>query len=461
MSSQNNSVSCVSVSNSVNRRRWLQHCAAGIVGVSSSGWLPALAQAATNQVGKSRHCILLWMTGGPSQIDTFDMKPGHDNGGEFKEIATSVPGIRISEHLPKLAKQTHHLSIVRGVSTREGDHGRGTYLMRTGQTPGSPVKYPAFGSSISKEIGDKTAPLPNYVSINSQTAFNPEAFGPGFLGPKYAPATVGGGDPFPAAVPQPQQDNQGEFAKLKVDNLTLPAGVSPEQDKRRWELWQSLQSDFLANRNADAAIAHDTIYRRARRMMTSKEVEAFDLSQEENVVREAYGRGRFGQGCLLARRLVERGVPFVEVALGPGPNTPAGWDTHQDNFASTRRLCEELDSGWSTLMTELADRGLLQNTTIVWMGEFGRTPQINGVTGRDHFPTAWTCVFGGSGINGGSTYGKTSDDGMEVVDGKVSQGDLLATLVRAVGIDPEHENMSQMGRPIKIAEGNPIKEILS
>ena len=407
--------------------------------------------------GRKRHCVLLWMAGGPSQTDTFDMKPNHANGGEFSEISTSVPGLKISEHLPGLAKHADQLAIVRSLSTKEGDHGRGTYLMRTGHAPGTPVKYPSIGSSISKQLGDDLAPLPNYVAINQNIPFAADAYGPGFLGPKYSAATVNG------SQPAPQPGNAGAnaaagFAELRVDNLRLASGVDEKRAGLRRELWEQMQQDFLATRPVAPVIAHDTIYRRAIRTMNSKESEAFDLSDESTEVREAYGRGNFGQGCLVARRLIERGVPFVEVSLGAGG---LGWDTHINNFQSVKTLSEQLDAGWSTLMTELEDRGLLADTTILWMGEFGRTPNINPQAGRDHFPNAWSCVFAGGGIAGGQAYGKTSESGMEVEENKVEVGDVLATLCEAVGIDPDTENVSPLGRPHKIAEGSAITDILA
>ncbi|MDP6443990.1 MAG: DUF1501 domain-containing protein, partial [Pirellulaceae bacterium] len=261
--------------------------------------------------------------------------------------------------------------------------------------------------------------------------------------------------------PQPQQpgaDPEG-FAELGVDYLSLPNGVEKSQAAGRLELWNSLQSGFLTSRRSDVVNAQDTVYRRAVRVMNSSEVEAFDLTQETAKVREGYGRGRFGQGCLMARRLIERGVSFVEVSLGFGDGV--GWDTHQNNFPSVKTLSDQLDAGWGTLMTELQERGLLESTTILWMGEFGRTPTINGNAGRDHFPNAWTCVLAGGGIKGGSIHGATSEDGREVADGKVDVPDVLATLSRAVGVDPAHENITSIGRPVKVAEGKPIQEILS
>ena len=449
------------------RRRFLRYSATTL-GLSCANALSPflspvanpLASALAADPARHKHCILLWMAGGPSQLDTFDPKPEHENGGEFRAIDTNVPGLRLSEHLPHLAKLADKLAVVRSLSTKEGDHGRGTYLMRTGRTPGTPIKFPSIGSSLSKELGELSAPLPNYVAINQTAPFGPEAFGPGFLGPRYAPANVN-------ATPPPANDNNGDpnqpdsdpsaFAQLRVENLQAP-GVSNARARRRLQLWEAMQDDFLAERPVAPAIAHHTIYQQAVRTMNSKEVEAFDLTKERAEVREAYGRGTFGQSCLVARRLVERGVPFVEVSLGANG---VGWDTHADNFNTVKSLSTQLDQGWSTLMQELEDRGLLQDTCILWMGEFGRTPKINAQGGRDHFPNAWSCVFAGGGIAGGQAYGETTSDGMEVKDKKVEVGDVLATLCQAVGIDPDTENISPLGRPFRIAEGVPIRGILS
>jgi uncharacterized protein (DUF1501 family) len=188
---------------------------------------------------------------------------------------------------------------------------------------------------------------------------------------------------------------------------------------------------------------------------------AFDLTEERTDVRDAYGRGPFGQGCLMARRLVERGVAFVEVTLGSFVRGAPNWDTHQNNFATVKGLSGELDAGWSALIQELDDRSLLQTTTILWMGEFGRTPRINKDGGRDHFPSAWTCVFAGGGIRGGGAYGRTSADGTTVEEGKVDAGDVLATLSTALGVPPETANTSESGRSVPIADGKPIKAILA
>ena len=442
----------------LNRRQLLAAAGLGALGATARSWAPLLADEISRS-GKQRHCVLLWMTGGAAQTDTFDMKPGHENGGEFKEIETNVPGVRFSEHLPQLAKQADRLAIVRSLSTKEGDHGRGTYLMRTGHAPMGPISFPTIGASLSKELGSDEAPLPNFVSIAPYRAINKQAFAPGFLGPRYAALTVGAADAFQA---QMAAANNGGYAEFTVDDLN-PAGTRATLEDRL-DLWRTLQDGFLTSHSSGSAVAHDTVYRRAVRMMNSAAARAFDLGEEPDEVRDAYGRGRFGQGCLMARRLIEQGVAFVEVSLGTFGNGALGWDTHQNNFPAVKSLSAELDAGWATLMNDLADRGLLESTTILWLGEFGRTPKLspnrnNG--GRDHYPNAWTCVLAGGGIAGGRAFGRTSEDGTTVEENKVEVGDVLATFSQAAGINPATQNVSEIGRPIRIAEGAAIEDLLS
>ncbi|MCH2124334.1 MAG: DUF1501 domain-containing protein [Pirellulaceae bacterium] len=439
----------------ISRRRCIETAGLGSLLLSSQGRLSAWAEQVLTNRQRRRHCILLWMTGGASQIDTFDMKVNHENGGEFKEIQTNVPGIRISEHLPHLSKQADKLAIVRSLSTKEGDHGRGTYLMRTGQSPTEPIGFPTIGSSLAKELGNHEDAIPNYVSISPYRAFNQNAFGPGFLGPGYAPLTVGATD----NLPTDGQGLQDDKAPLMVDDLQSAVGAKQFHD--RYKLWRQLQDRFLANHQRTAPRAQDTVYRRAMKLMNSHAVNAFDLSQESAEVRAAYGPGRFGQGCLMARRLIEQDVAFVEVSLGSVGPMSLAWDTHQNNFPAVKQLCTQLDMAWSALINDLEQRNLLPSTTIIWMSEFGRTPEINRDAGRDHFPQAWTAVLAGGGIQGGQAFGKTSASGMEIVDRKVLVGDLLATLSAALGVDPATENISELGRPIKIADGDPILDLLA
>ena len=439
-----------------NRRDLLRVAGLSLAGASMSGWMPRLAHAIAEAKQQQRRCILLWMPGGASQTDTFDMKPGHANGGEFKEIETSVPGLKFSEHLPKLAAQAENLAIVRSLSTAEGDHNRGTYLMHTGHRPGGPISFPTIGSSLSKALGHSDAELPNFISISPYTAFNNAAFGPGFLGPRFAPLTVGADNVFRQQQPQ----NQEGYAELGVDDLNS-AGINRAQEDARLDLWNTLQTSFLKTHPSKSPTAQNTVYKRAIRMMRSDAAKAFDLSEESESVRDAYGRGRFGQGCLMARRLIERGVPFIEIALRGSAGGVLGWDTHNQNFSRVKDLSTELDNGWATLMTELKERALLESTTIIWLGEFGRTPVINRNQGRDHYPRAWTTVLAGGGIKGGQAYGETNKGGTDVEENKVDVPDVMATLCSALGVAPDEQNVSEVGRPIRIAEGQPIKDILA
>jgi hypothetical protein len=443
----------------LSRRDWLRLSSAGFVGSSLSGWIEALANHPDTPAQRKRSCILLWMNGGPSQTDTFDLKPGHANGGPYKEIATSVPGIRVSEHLPKIAKHMHRMAPVRSMSTKEGDHGRATYLLRTGYLPVGSIQYPGIGSLIAKELGDTQAELPNVVSVAPFRVFNPAAYGAGFLGPQYAPLVVGEGGGAGLS-----QRERNEFEKvLKVQDAERPWNVTREQADARLGILEKMQQDFLADHPGVPTRSHRMAYERAVRLMRSAAARAFHLEEEPIALREAYGMNLFGQGCLLSRRLVERGVPFIEVTLGSVDGNGPGWDTHQDNFTAVQRLSQVLDAGWATLMEDLQARGLLDSTLIVWMGEFGRTPKINDNKGRDHFPNAWSTVLAGGGIKGGAVVGKTSPDGMTVAERPVSVPDLLATVCKAVGIDPMKQNMSNVGRPIRIADksAQPIQEIVA
>ena len=352
-----------------------------------------------------------------------------------------------------------------GLSTKEGDHGRGTYLMRTGHVPGGPVRYPTVGASLGKELGSDDAELPSYISIAQYQQFNQAAFGSGFLGPRYAPAVVearrGGQATGNEAKGADTAANESGYVDLRFENLVPADAATAARMAERIALWEEFEGGFLAAHRAAASVGHETVYRRAMRMMNSRAAAAFDLASEPRTARDRYGPGVFGQGCLLARRLIQQGVSTVEVNLGDftGPN--GNWDTHQNNFTTVKELSAQLDAGWSSLMEDLADRGLLESTTILWMGEFGRTPVINGTGGRDHFPNAWSCVLAGGGIRGGHVHGRTSADGMTVEEGKVSVGDVLATLCTALGIDPGQQNLAEMGRPIAIAEGEPIRGVLA
>jgi len=445
----------------LSRRDLFKLAAAGVAAYSSSGWIERVAaQAIATPPARHKACILLWMNGGPSQMDTFDLKPGHANGGPFQEIPTSVPGVRISEHLPKLARNMQDMALIRSMRTNEGDHGRGTFLMRTGYLPTGPIQYPTIGSLVAKELGAEDAPLPNFVSIAPYRVFNPAAFGPGFLGPQYAPLLVGdNNNPFVA-----QPGNNDYERTLRVQDLTPPSEVSLAQANARINLLQDMERDFVTRRPGLSPQSHQTAIDRAVRLMRTSAQTAFNIEEEPARIRDAYGRNQFGQGCLLARRLVERGVSFVEVNLGSFQGNNLGWDTHQQNFNAVRSLSNILDPAWGTLMEDLRARGLLNDTLIIWMGEFGRTPRINGGQGRDHYPNAWTTVLAGGGIRGGQAVGRTSADGTTVeAERPTSVADLLFTVCRVLGMNPDRQNMSNVGRPIPIVDrtAQPIREVLA
>jgi hypothetical protein len=442
----------------MDRRHFFRVGACSAVGVSVSGWLSALADQVATNPQRKRSCILLWMNGGPSQIDTFDPKPGHANGGPFKPVQTPVPGIQFNEPFPLLAKHAKNLAVIRSMQTKEGDHGRATYLMRTGVLPFGAIQYPYIGSLIGKELSPPDAELPDVVAIAPVRFFNLGAYNSGFLGPKYAPLIIAEN-----AFNRGGNNDGRDFEQfLKVADMDRPTEVSAEHHDARIDLLEGLEKNFLNGRPDVPGQSHFSAYERAVRMMKSQAARAFKLEEEPDRVRDKYGRNLFGQGCLLARRLVERGVPFVEVTLGPTAQAPGGWDTHQNNFQQVKALGNILDPAWSSLMDDLEQRGLLETTMIVWMGEFGRTPRIRD-TGRDHFPNAWSVVLGGGGIKGGQVVGKTSDDGMSVADRPVSTIDLLATVCKGLGIDHMKQNQSNVGRPIRIVDkaARPINEILT
>jgi uncharacterized protein (DUF1501 family) len=420
------------------RRGWLRSAAVGVGAAagSLSGWLPRLAAA---EKKPAKAVIVLWMNGGPSTIDLWDLKPGHANGGPFKEIDTAAPGLRIGEHLPKLAGHGKDLAVVRSMTSKEGDHDRATFLLRTGYTPVGAIKFPAVGAVLANEIGRASSDLPNFVSIApSRYATN---IGGGFLGPKVDPLAIG--------------ESGGTASDLTVPDLARPPGVSDAAQKSRLDLLTRLDERFVADRKSEVADGIESATARAVRLMRPEAAKAFDLTGEKDKVRDTYGRNLFGQGCLLARRLVERGVPFVEVTLD-------GWDTHQNNFDRVKELCGTLDGAFAALLSDLKDRGLLDSTLVVCQGEFGRTPKVNGQTGRDHWPNSWAVALAGGGLKTGQAVGKTTADGTAVDGDKTGVPDLIATVAKAVGIDPQKQNMSNVGRPIRVADpsARPIKELL-
>ncbi len=434
----------------ITRRRLMQLAAAGVTVGTHGGWFRALAGSAANDPKRKRSCIVLWMNGGPSHIDTFDPKPGEETGGPFAAIESAVPGVKIAEHLPLVAKQMKHLAVVRSISTKEGDHARATYLLRTGRVPQEPIQYPTLGSLVSKELGDPKAELPNYITINGRGTGG--GFSSGYLGPDYAPLLVGND-------PNAQPTCRPGVRDLAVQDIKPAVESACAND--RVKMLEELNGEFSAGREGYAVASVQSAYERGLRLVNGSASAAFHLDDEPEKLRAAYGANAFGQGCLLARRLVEKGVPFIEVALGAGFG--GTWDTHGNNFERVKTLCGGLDPAWATLISDLKDRGLLETTTVVWMGEFGRTPRINGNAGRDHYPNAWSVVLGGGGIKGGQAYGRTDKTGGTVEDKAATVPDLLATICKAIGVDPSKQNLSNIGRPIRIVEkdAKPMTEVLA
>jgi len=418
----------------MSRRHFLGHLASTALAVPAIQLLGAFEANAQQLRRANKSCILLWMGGGPSQLDSWDLKPeSSKNGGPFKPIATSAPGVQISEHLPNVAKQMKHLSIIRSVDSKEGNHDRGAYMMHTGYSPNPTVVHPSFGSVLSYEVGGKLEnfDLPHCISINAPGQ------GAGFLGMTHAPFMV-------------QNPNS------PIANLQPPGGINGAREARRLLMLDQVESQFASQRRGQAALDHRAVYSKTVRMMNSRYTKAFRLDDEPAAVRETYGKGSFGSGCLMARRLVEAGVTFVEVTLG-------GWDTHNDAFDRlSSGLLPELDKGMAALTADLDRRGLLANTMVVWMGEFGRTPRINQDGGRDHWPKGWSVVMGGGGLKGGQVVGSTDKDGVEVVDRPVGVMDLVATMTKTMGIPLDKEYTTPRGRPIKVVDGGkPIAELLA
>ncbi len=413
----------VTKSGALSRRGFLRFVG-GAAGFAGLGLLDRLALHADELRRQQKACILLWMAGGPSQFETLDPKPGADTQGPTRAIDTATPGIRIAEHWTRLARVTNDLAVIRSMISREGNHGRATYLLHTSYSPSGGIVHPGFGSLVARQLGRADFDLPNFVSISGQSV------GPSFLGVQYAPFVV----IDPARPP---------------DNLISP--VTQPRLARRLELMRELEQPFAEAGAADQVRDRQTLYGQTARFVLSPRVRSFHLDGEPERVRDLYGRSSYGQGCLLARRLIESGVPIVEVQS-------SGWDTHGNELTSLRRLIPPVDQGTSALIADLKARGLLERTLVIWMGEFGRTPRINLNNGRDHYPEAFNLFLAGCGVQGGQVIGSTNPLGTAVSQRPVSVQDLFCTLYRALGINFRHENQSNVGRPLALVEGGNVVE---
>lgn len=413
----------------LSRRSLLKGTLATSAGVPLANWgslfsSPALADEVKK---KQKRCILLWMNGGASQFETFDMKPGRPTGGLYRPVASNVPGADVCELMPAIARQMHRLTVIRSMKTSQVDHPGGIYLMHTGWQPTPNVRFPELGAVVAKYLGTEDASLPNFIKLSS----NGNA-GSGFLGPKYMPFSL---------------NADGRLPPYSLPNL------QGQRELDRHALRTFLEDRYAATSAVETARQHRESYEAARRLKAARE--AFNIDQEWDSHRELYGDSGFGRRCLLARRLIEEGVPFVEVGQ-------SSYDSHADNFAWHRGLLPPMQHAWAGLLDDLDRRGMLEDTLVVWMGEIGRTPKINNRSGRDHYVRCWSTALAGCGVKGGMVYGASDQDGVDVKDNPVTEGDFFATIYTALGIDPKTENYTGI-RPIPLAQFNSrvVEEVLT
>ena len=430
----------------LSRRHFMSHMAAAsamTVPVATSFTNIMRANAKELQK-KHKACILMFMEGGPPTIDFWDPKPGTATGGPFKEIETSAPGVKLGEHMPLLAKQMHHAAVIRSMSTREADHNRGKYYMHTGYVPNPSVEHPSYGAVIAHELQNPEVDIPPFVAIGTNS------YGPGFLGMSYAPFVV---------------DSNGQ-----VRNLDMK--MEPARLAQRLQMLGQLENNFAASGRGEPPAEHKKVIDRTVSLMTSDQMKAFKIDDEPDSIKELYGvtvpggtapaagmmrrNTTFGRSALVARRLVERGVPFVEISMG-------GWDLHANTHDTLKNSnLPVMDMAMAGLIQDLNDRGMLEDTAIVWMGDFGRTPRINARAGRDHWARSWSTFVAGGGMKGGQAVGATNEDGTAVATDPIKSEDLMASVLKGLGVSLETTFTSKNNRPMKIANsGKYIKELFS
>lgn len=438
----------------VTRRDSLQLGLGALLGTSFVSSLQALAESKHSGQGpvpKANRCILIWMDGGPTHFETFDPKPDAplEYRGEFSDIATSVSGVAYSEHMVKLAASLNDYAMIRSIRHDQGNHGAGNHYMMTGAPPRIPVGcgafvsfHPSMGAVVAKELGRDNG-LPPYFSMPSMS----RSGGPSFLGAKYAPFVVGD---------DPNRD------KFKVRDVALPRDLTDLRFTSRTDLRAKIDKMVRLNDEAagDPVLAFDQYFQQGHNLVTSPEAQkAFDIEQESPETRERYGRNDFGQRCLLARRLVEAGVPFVTVYDG-------GWDHHSDLFGALRKRLPNWDNSVATLIQDLKERGLLETTLVVALGEFGRTPKISTLAGqskagRDHWANAMSVLMAGGGTPGGTVVGATDRKGFSAVDRVLSPENFVSTIYHKLGIDPGKIVYSPEGRPAHlVSDPTPIAELI-
>lgn len=410
----------------LDRRTFLGRTLAGFAWMTAVGHALAVAPP----VRRPKSIILLWMQGGPSQLETFDPHPGKEIAGGTKAIDTPLKGVQLAAGMEAVAEEMGSIALVRSMTSREGDHERGTYTMKTGWRPDPTVVHPSIGAILCHELPSGGTDIPRHVSIlpNQWSARG------GYLGDQYDAFRTG--DPT-----QPVPDTK--------------AHVGPKRDEERMKALSVVERAFAKGRSrrVEATLHADTIAR-ARKMMTSEQLKAFDVSTEPLAVRRQYGDTAFGRACLAARRLTEVGVRCVEITLD-------GWDTHANNHALTKPLVATLSPAFAGLVRDLKKRGTLENTMVIVAGEFGRTPRINPVGGRDHWPTGFSVALAGGGIRGGVVVGETDPEGGPKPKEPVKVGDLYATVLAAVGIESDRVHQTKIGRTVMYAEGSPVDALLT
>ncbi len=415
----------------ISRRQLLINGTAGLLGVKLLADWHQPVFAATPPA-KAKQVILLTMRGAMSHIDTFDPKPGREVQGETKTVKTKTPGVLFGDSLPKLANLFDELAVIRSLTTETGDHEQGTYLMRTAYKKINSIGHPGMGPWFQHAMGKISKDLPGNVLVGNGNE-HPNA---GFLESAVIPVPIG--DPAKG-----------------LENIKSPGYLSDLNFKRRLALANRVDADFRQKFAGTEVDTYNQMYKEAVRLMGSSELAAFDITQEPEKMRDMYGANRFGQGCLLARRLIQGGVRFVEVEFGP-------WDMHQQIFTEIPDRAGVLDHSMSALLNDLKAQGLLSTTLVVLATEFGRTPKINENAGRDHHPGVFSCVLAGAGIRGGQVFGASDEDGRSVAEDSVSIADFNTTIAKAAGLDIKKEYFAPNGRPFKIGGGGtPIEKVLA
>jgi uncharacterized protein (DUF1501 family) len=427
----------------LSRRSFLRVGGLSALGLSLDQFFRLQAMASDGKAKSTVRCILMWMQGGPSHHETFDPKPDApaEVRGEFNTIPTTLPGVRISEHLPMLAQQTDKYSIIRGHNPLNGSHGTADHFMMSGHKFNASLPFACYGSVVAKERGYHNGLMP-FIQLgrNIDRRFNGGIAG--FLGDQYNPFEI---------------NDDPNRANFKVQDLSVRGEKEEARLARRYSMLNEVDRYQKSVEESDQGVqARDVFYEKAHGLITSPLAkQAFNMDAEPDKVRDRYGRTTLGQSCLLARRLIEAGVQFVTV-------TDGGWDTHQNNFKSLKeRKLPPLDRGYSALLQDLHDRGLLESTLVVWFGDFGRTPKINPSAGRDHWATAGCACMGGGGVRTGEVVGATNALGEYVIDSPVTPMDLAATIYTALGIPLHTWYRTPDGRPIELCpEGKPVKQLL-